>query len=186
MQVDLTEMEIEAINIDLSHILKNCNVHKDQAEVRQSILSKLKPKSTLKELTQITEQWVKDNGIVVGSKIKVNDPIWVEAHDKVGTYESTCGEFVLIIFNGERFGCKINQIEPYKEEYVPFDFEDRDLFRDKWIRARGGNVERRIICIDKFDIVVCTNSGKYCNMSYETAFDLDEFIDGTPFGKLKQ
>lgn len=183
MQVDLTEKEISAIRVDVLHILKNCSVHKDQEEVRQSILSKLNMKPT-KE--QLTEQWIKDNGIVVGSKIKVNLPEIEKCHNKIGTYKSYLQEYIFLDVDGKEHGFSYKNLEPYKEEYVPFDFEDRDLFRDKWIRSRGGNVERRIICVDKFDIVVCTNSGKYCNMSYETAFDLEEFIDGTPFGKLKQ
>ncbi len=73
------------------------------------------------------------------------------------------------------------RIKP-QPEYVPFTWEDRDLFRDKWIRVKGCMPESKVISFSYEGIYL--NGGKL--ISYEELFKGCEFIDGAPFGKLKQ
>lgn len=75
------------------------------------------------------------------------------------------------------------RIKP-QPEYVPFTWEDRDLFRDKWIRLKNAENEHKINFIGSSDNVSCSNWKE--PMTLIDLFKSHEFIDGTPFGKLKQ
>lgn len=65
--------------------------------------------------------------------------------------------------------------------YIPFTFDDRDLFRDKWIRVKGCMPESKIVDFDTNGI--CFKGKKFT--TYEELFNDFEFIDGSIFGKLK-
>lgn len=184
MQVELTKEEIEAINIDVAHILDKISLSENHKELRLSLLEKLKPELTREE---ITSNWVKENNIVVGSKVKVakksnNYGIWVDGMDK------TIGKVGKVIHIGDRsimvdiqnMYYEIESLEPYKEEWVRFTFEDRELFRNKWVKFKKGTQEFIATAIDITEI----SFGDYI-ATYEEAFEKFNFIDGTPFGKLK-
>jgi uncharacterized protein YifE (UPF0438 family) len=78
---------------------------------------------------------------------------------------------------------------------IPFTFEDRDLFRNRWIRpnarvrseifSKTGQVQNaehlpHTITHTGIDF---TLGDRTVNLSYRSALDEFEFADGTPFGK---
>ncbi len=63
-------------------------------------------------------------------------------------------------------------------EYVPFAFEDNELFRDKWLVHKEFKSLRKIIAITDKNLTIGDRF-----YSYNEAFDLLEFENGTPFGK---
>lgn len=63
-----------------------------------------------------------------------------------------------------------------EDKYIPFTFEDREVFRGKWIRNKATNSEFIITLIKKKKVDL---------LSYDQAFYKWEFLDGTPFGKLE-
>lgn len=67
-----------------------------------------------------------------------------------------------------------------KSEYVPFDFTDAPILRNKWIRVKNGGTEWMITGIGKTHMSLSFNS-----FSYADALEQLEFLDGSPFGKLK-
>lgn len=152
---------------------------------------RIKPEPTREE---ITKKWVKDNKIEVGSKVKVvrkveygeygNGMNWVEQMDEYIGKIFTITEITddLVNFSGitldGRHNFPIEALEPYKEEYEPFTWEDRDMFREKWVRSKGGH---------KKEFMVNSISGGHVgSVTYQEAFEVYEFIDGTPFGKIKK
>ena len=74
---------------------------------------------------------------------------------------------------------RLERIEETIHTYLPFTFEDRELFRDKWVRNRQTKSEVKITSISKECLLLFTQR------SFEEAFNDYEFLDGTPFGKLK-
>lgn len=148
---------------------------------------RIKPQPTREE---ITAQWVKDNNIVVGSKIKVFKKVedeelgWTPQMDcYIGelAYVKDIGDIFLDLgLKNMRYDFPIESLEPYKEEFVPFTWDDRDLFRDRWVINKLMESEFRIIHISKFGLTYGQN---FC--SYGGALVELEFIDGTPFGKLQ-
>ena len=62
---------------------------------------------------------------------------------------------------------------------VPFTWEDRELFRDKWFRSKSSRVETKITSINMHQIWM---SG--INISFEDLMKYYEFLDGTPCGKV--
>ena len=75
-------------------------------------------------------------------------------------------------FNDERY---VFRVKP-EPKYIPFTFEDREVFRGKWVRRKKDNAE----------FIIHIISRNYVNgYSYEEAYIELEFIDGTPFGKLE-
>lgn len=67
-----------------------------------------------------------------------------------------------------------------QSEYVPFEFEDHKLFKDKWIRVKGCTPLIRIKCFGPKGLLNDQDNWT----SYKEAFNELEFEDGTPFGKL--
>lgn len=140
---------------------------------------RIKPKPTREE---ITANWVKENNIEIGSKVKIigrtifgKDIIGQKI--KVSKIDSNC-----ILCEG-CYCFNVESLEPYKEEYVPFEWADRNEFRDKWIMCKGG--------INEFKITFISDFGISCAdwlepVSFWSAWRDYEFIDETPFGKLKQ
>lgn len=65
-------------------------------------------------------------------------------------------------------------------KYVPFTFEDREIFRGKWItNEKEGEFLITYIGLEH----VGTDSNGY---TYQELFENWTFIDGTPCGKLQQ
>lgn len=67
-----------------------------------------------------------------------------------------------------------------KPEYVPFDFTDASILRNKWVRRKDKNAVWFITSI--------TDSGVSiggCTYSYCDFLGMFEFLDGSPCGKLK-
>lgn len=67
------------------------------------------------------------------------------------------------------------------QNYVPFTFEDRDLFRGKWLRRKTDKAE--FYPCEVYQKSIYFQAGNY--ISYVDGFERFEFLDGTPFGKLK-
>ena len=74
------------------------------------------------------------------------------------------------------------RIKP-QPEYIPFTWEDRDLFRDKWIRLKTADNEHRINFIGSSGYASCANWAD--PKSLDSLFESHVFIDGSVFGKLK-
>ena len=79
-------------------------------------------------------------------------------------------------FTAFDFSKEVYRIKP-RLMYVPFTWEDRDLFRGKWVRSKDGEREFMVDLISKKYAFEVT--------TYEEAFEHYEFIDKTPFGKLQ-
>jgi len=79
------------------------------------------------------------------------------------------------------FGTNIYRIKP-QPIYIPFTWEDRDLFRGKWIRLKGGQNEHMINFVDSSGMVSCSTWEE--SGTLKSLFESHEFIDGTVFGKL--
>ena len=159
-------------------------------------LTPYKPQLTREE---ITSQWVKDNNIKVGSKVKVVEKFqnrgfkWFRDMDefigKVGTVVGISDNHVYLEFPSGRCSFMVESLIPYKpeptrEEYTHFTFEDREMFRDKWIRNKVGKNENKINFIASDSTVSCANWTQPESLS--KLFKTHEFVDGTPFGKLKE
>jgi hypothetical protein len=71
----------------------------------------------------------------------------------------------------------------YEEpKLVPFTFEDRDLFKDKWFVFKDDKFRCKILGFDKKKIYFKSN-----NYSYQELLWLFTFEDGSPCGKyIKQ
>ena len=67
------------------------------------------------------------------------------------------------------------RIKP-ESKYIPFTFEDRDIFRGKWVRRKKDSAEFIIHNISRNYVI---------GYRWEEAYIELEFIDGTPFGKLE-
>ena len=78
------------------------------------------------------------------------------------------------------FGMTRYRIKP-QPEYVPFTWEDRELFRVKWVRWKFEDKEFTIDCMCERGLCF---SGEL--FTWDRLFKDLEFIDGTTFGKLKQ
>lgn len=142
-----------------------------------------KPQPTREE---ITEKWVKDNNIVVGSKVRVvkgfNDGFSGICKDEsdscIGGVFTIAGIFEEeILFEGyECWTFPIESLEPYKEQYQPFTYEDYMKFMGEKVEVDDciGIVE----WCDNYGIFTCG-----VRVSYEYAFNDITFINGSKFGK---
>lgn len=151
-------------------------------------LYRIKPEPSRAE---ITKKWVEDNKIEVGSRVKVvkkviqEDLMWpCQMDDCIGGVYTVKSIYNTSIYLSEWF-FPVESLEPYKEQWVPFTFEDRDMFRDKWIRLKCLSSEKinehRIVFIGHSGTVSCSNWIGPIYLS--DLFNTFEFIDGTPFGK---
>ncbi len=74
---------------------------------------------------------------------------------------------------------------PENPKYRPFTFEDRELFRDKWVRNKESGNESLII---GFDTIIKDYRGSRVwlganmNYEYEELFKYFTFLDGSPCG----
>ena len=147
---------------------------------------RVKPKPTREE---ITDQWVKDNDLKVGDKVRVirsfsnkeyRIPIgenW-KAVNRIYTVDKISKISILLDTIGSQWEFPIECLEKIKDEYVPFTFEDRVLFQTKWVKEKKQEWEVLPTYIDNYMIVI--NGESY---RYQEAFEKLEFTDKTPFGK---
>jgi hypothetical protein len=82
-------------------------------------------------------------------------------------------------FTAFNFGKERYRIKP-QPEYIPFTWEDRDLFRGKWVRWKFEDKEFTIDCMCERGLCF---SGEL--FTWDRLFKDLEFIDGKLFGKLK-
>ena len=87
------------------------------------------------------------------------------------------GKHDLLDFSGSP---KNYRIKP-EPKYIPFTFEDRELFRDKWVRTKTHSKEFKITGMSRGTV-----GTEKTNLTYSEAFAYLEFLDGTPFGKLAE
>ena len=71
------------------------------------------------------------------------------------------------------------RIKP-ESKYIPFTFEDRDLFKDKWMQRHGRQNLVRICTITKNEVFWDRNN----SCTYSELLARFEFEDGSPCGKL--
>lgn len=82
-----------------------------------------------------------------------------------------------------------------KKKLIPFTYEDRELFRGKWIRLnvagkdfifkQMGHIpvqEHQIVAVAKEGVSVIIGARMFL-IPYNTALEQFEFINGDPFGK---
>ena len=68
-------------------------------------------------------------------------------------------------------------------KYIPFTFEDRNVFKDRWIYSKEYGNLTKIIHIED-DSVRSVTIGTGDDFSYSELLNLYTFEDGTPCGKL--
>lgn len=148
---------------------------------------RVKPKLSREE---ITANWVKENDLKIGDKVKVlkgfEDGLGIvkgNSDDCIGKefiVHVICTLGIRLDSNVSGWMFPVECLEKVKEEYIPFTLEDKDLFIGKVIKNKEFN---------EFFIVTYANKekagfdGSY--YEYEELLDDYEFEDGTPFGKLK-
>ena len=76
----------------------------------------------------------------------------------------------------------IYRIKP-EPKYIPFTFEDRNMFKDRWIYSKEYENLTKIIHIED-DSVRSVTIGTGDDFSYSELLNLYTFEDGTPCGKL--
>lgn len=76
----------------------------------------------------------------------------------------------------------IYRVKP-EPKYIPFTFEDRDMFKDRWIYSKEYGNLTKIIHIED-DSVRSVTIGTGDAFSYSELLNLYTFEDGTPCGKL--
>lgn len=143
---------------------------------------KPEPKPITRE--EITAHWVRDNGVKVGDTVRVTvDGAFLL---KGSTYKVKDIKGYCIACEGyaEEREFNVEDIKKVTIKVVQFSFEDRYLFRGKWVRNKNANEEFMINWINECWISVgdafSENGFTY---SYDESFDKLEFIDGKPFGK---
>lgn len=74
------------------------------------------------------------------------------------------------------------EINPPKEVlYVPFEEEDKEQFRGKWIKRKDGDIEMKVTRFGTLSTNTFLIEGKCSKYLFENF----TFLDGTPFGKVK-
>ena len=74
------------------------------------------------------------------------------------------------------------RIKP-ESKYVPFTYEDRELFRGKWIKNKQSGDELLIVVINSNNSV-SGFTNQISTVPLKDGFMYWCFLDGTPFGKL--
>lgn len=123
---------------------------------------------------EITAQWVKDNDV------KEGDHVWVRDRG-IFNVDSILGNKILIDLGTGKDFFDVEELKKVTKKVVPFTYEDRELFRGKWVRIKGSLKEELIVAIMDGHIHIGVNTSyKY---SMIQACEELEFIDGNPFGK---
>ena len=85
------------------------------------------------------------------------------------------------------FACNLEYRIRQEPKLVPFTFEDRELFKDKWIKLKGKAWLKRIVTIMTNNIVIFAvdkyEELDFIHISYEKLLSDYEFDDKTPCGK---
>lgn len=125
---------------------------------------------------EITAQWVVKNDVKAGDRLKV-----VDCYSKHFGKETTVNGISEFGIHTDLDFLAVEVFQKLNLKVVPFSFEDRELFRNKWVRRSGepfSCTEFLITFIGEEKIKV--GSDFY---TYEEAIEMLEFIDGKPFGK---
>lgn len=143
-----------------------------------------------KSREEITANWVKENSLKIGDKVKIlrgfeNNFGGIPK----GQSDTVVGEIGIVSKIRQdsiyfEVGCwtwqfPVECLEKVKEEYVPFTYEDRDLFRGAWVKNKEFNEEYLVTYLNETKIGLDNTF-----YSYQDLFNRYEFLDGTPFGKL--
>lgn len=131
---------------------------------------------------EITAQWVKDNDVKVGDRIrvKVDGPFLFKG--AIYDVKEIKGYCIACEGYAEEREFNVEDIEKVTLRVVQFSFEDREVFRDKWVRNKGCSPELKIIAIDSKGVVL-GYADKTCHKTYEEMITYFEFTDSKPFGK---
>lgn len=146
----------------------------------------------LKKVTreEITAQWVRDNDVKKGDKViyvgeidKSTNPEFLEAAKNITFEGLMCsnGGVSVVDISGKSWGILVEELKKVTKKVVPFTFEDRYLFRGKWVRKKGSLKEELIVAIMDGHIHIGVHTSYKYSMT-EACEEL-EFIDGNPFGK---
>lgn len=126
---------------------------------------------------EITAQWVMDNDVNVGDILKV---IGYNQYKDMKRQVIRINEVGIVL---DEIGIiKVENLEKLTKHIEKFTFEDRELFRDKWVTNKGCSPEFKIVAIDSQGVVL-GYVDKTCHKTYEEMMKYFEFIDGKPFGK---
>lgn len=146
-----------------------------------------------KSREEITANWVKENDLKTGDRLKVLKGfedgfsgilkgLSDEVVGKIGEVFSVEPRAICIDIGLDTWVFPVECLEKVKQEYIPFDVDDFSLFRDKWVtfkssrnmfaKVSGFNSDHKAIYLIN-ELV-----------SLSAAFEVLEFEDGTPFGKL--
>lgn len=71
------------------------------------------------------------------------------------------------------------RIKPKEPKYIPFTFEDRDIFRGSYVKFKENTTEYLITTIQTGGVKIDQKV-----FGFNDAFERLTFLDGTPFGKL--
>lgn len=127
---------------------------------------------------EITAKWVKDNDVKIGDFVKINH---IGANFNIFEILS---EKIIVDLNGYKDLFDVESLKKVTKRIEKFTFEDRELFRDKWVVSKGGiKAEQKIWSICDQGITLLISGHKFRNFTFEEALEELEFIDGTPFGK---
>lgn len=135
-----------------------------------------------KELTreEITKRWVEENKVKVGDKIRVDSHLEMicEVYE---IYKEQIGVMIWLEDSYLKGHYPIERLQKVTPRLVPYTYEDRGMFRGKWIVVND-TLEALIITITKDKIAVqCYGFLGY--FTYEEALEKCKYTDGIPFGK---
>lgn len=182
--------EIEAYEngeqIEIYDIVNRVWVYQEVQNFYPSMNYRIKTKSR----EEITAKWVKENNLKIGDKVKVlkgfeddifgiNKGLSDEAIGKIAIVNEIKEDRICIDINEDIWVFPVECLEKVKEEYVPFAYEDRDLFRGAWVKNKEFNEEYLVTYLNETKIGLDNTF-----YSYQDLFNRYEFLDGTPFGKL--
>ena len=143
---------------------------------------------------EITKKWVEENGVKVGDKVKVlkkfESGIYSGQTSTI-SFAYDMSDLVGVVFEVDSIGSHaiylggwywpVESLQKVTPRLVPYTYEDRGMFRGKWIVVND-TLEALIITITKDKISVqCYGFLGY--FTYEEALEKCKYIDGTPFGK---
>ena len=116
-----------------------------------------------------TSEQIKKHGELILEWEKNKSSMQYKNHDQNDWYDTV----------NPTFGFTVDyRIKP-KQEYVPFTFEDRELFRGKWVEG---------ITKNEYLILALGEEGVTLNrefIAYDTLLKNFTFLDGSPCGKRK-
>lgn len=146
---------------------------------------RIKPKPLTRE--EITAQWVKDNDVKLGDKVK-NIEKGSHYFGVIGEVNNILTDCINVSY-GEVSDCfsvsacfSVEYLKKVTPKIIKFTFEDREMFRDKWVRMKENTNEHRIIKIFKVGIMLILNDS-FTKLTFDEALINLEFTNGKPFGR---